>query len=77
MTRIERIAPFLDALSDDEFDELLSAAANAASDATVYDTLSATEKAQISDALARLDAGEGIAYAGVKAHLKAKLGCLP
>jgi hypothetical protein len=74
MTRIERIAPFLEALSDEEFDELLSAASYAAGDTTVYQTLSPAEKAEIGAAIDRLDAGMGVSFAELKARLKAKLG---
>jgi len=73
MTRSERIAPFLDALSNDEFDELLSAAVYAASNNTIYDTLSPAEKTEIAAAITRMDAGEGIPYAELKARLQAKL----
>lgn len=73
MTRIERIAPFLEALSDDAFEELLSAASYAATDETVYASLSAAEKDEITAAISRLDAGQGVSFAEVKAQLAAKL----
>lgn len=73
MSRIDRIAPFIEALSDDAFEDFLAAAAYAASDATIYATLPAGEKAEIDAALARLDAGEGVPYDEVKARLDAKL----
>lgn len=73
MTRIERLAPLLEKLSDDEFEELVAAAAYAAGSSTFYDTLSATAKTEILAAIARLDSGEGIAFEDVKARLKAKL----
>lgn len=73
MTRIERIAPFLNALPDDAFEEFLAAAAYAASDATLHSRLSTHEKALIDAAIDRLDAGQGIPYSDVKARLDAKL----
>ena len=73
MTRIERIAPFIEALPDDLFEDFLAAASYAASDATIYATLPAGEKAEIDAAIARLDAGEGVPYDEVKARLEAKL----
>jgi hypothetical protein len=76
MTRIERIAPFIEALSDEEFDELLSAATYAAGDVTVYQLLPDAEKAEIADAINRVDSGLGIPYADVKARLKAKLSSI-
>jgi predicted transcriptional regulator len=73
MTRIERIAPFIEALPDDLFEDFLAAASYAAGDATIYATLSAEQKAEIDAALARLDAGEGVPYDDVKARIDAKL----
>lgn len=73
MTRIERIAPFIKALSDDAFEDFLAAASYAAGDATIYATLPAGEKAEIDAAITRLDAGEGVPYDEVKARLDAKL----
>lgn len=73
MTRIERIAPFLSVLSDEEFDEFLSAASYAASSTTVYETLPASEKDKISAALARLDSGQGVSFKDVKARMTARL----
>jgi predicted transcriptional regulator len=73
MTRIERIAPLIEALSDDAFEDFLAAAAYAAGKATIYEKLSGKEKAEIDAAMARLDAGEGIAYDEVKARLDAML----
>jgi predicted transcriptional regulator len=73
MTRIERIAPYLEALSDDAFEDFLAAAVYAAGPETVYASLSHEEKAEIDAAIARLDAGEGVSYDEVKARLFAKL----
>jgi hypothetical protein len=73
MTRIDQIAPFIEAMSDDTFENFLAAAAQAIRKNTVYSTLSAEEKAKIDDALDRLDRGEGIPYSDVKARLDAKL----
>lgn len=73
MSRIERIAPFIEALSDDAFEDFLAAASYAAGDAAVYATLPESEKAEIDAALARLDAGEGVSYNEVKARLDAKI----
>ncbi|MCL4764746.1 MAG: hypothetical protein KJZ80_00755 [Hyphomicrobiaceae bacterium] len=73
MTRIERIAPFLEALSDDAFEDFLAAASYAASSDTIYETLSPAEKAEIDAAIARLDADEGVPYSDLKARLAAKL----
>ena len=73
MSRIERIAPFLNNLSDEEFDEFLSAASYAASTATVYETLPASEKDKITAALARLDSGHGVSFEDVKARMAARL----
>ena len=73
MTRIERIAPFIEALSDDAFEDVLAAASPAAGDATIYASLPAGEKAEIDAALSRLDAGEAVPYDEVKARLDAKL----
>jgi predicted transcriptional regulator len=71
MSRIERIAPFIEALSDDAFEDFLAAASYAAGDATIYASLPASEKTEIDAALARLDAGEGVPYDEVKARLDA------
>lgn len=73
MNRIDRIAPLIDALSDDAFEDFVAAAAYAAGSATVYATLPEAERAKIDAATARLDAGEGIPYSDVKARLEAKL----
>lgn len=73
MTRIERIAPFLEALSDDAFEDFLAAASHAARADTIYETLSPSEKAEIDAAIARLDANEGVPYDELKARLAAKL----
>lgn len=73
MTRIERIAPFIEALSDDAFEDFLAAASYAAGDATIYEALSPKEKADIDAAIARLDSGQGVPYDVVKVHLDAKL----
>lgn len=67
MTRIERIAPYIEALSDDAFESLLEAAAHAAGPGTIYATLPAEEKAEIDAAIARLDAGAGMSYDEFKA----------
>lgn len=73
MTRNERIAPFLEALSDDAFEDFLAAASHAASADTIYKTLSSSEKAEIDAAIARLDANEGVPYDEFKARLAVKL----
>lgn len=73
MTRIERIAPFIAALSDAAFEELLAGASYAAGDATVYATLTPEQKAEIDAAIARLDAGSGVPYDEVKARIAEKL----
>lgn len=73
MSRIDRIAPFIAALSDDAFEDFLAAASYAAGDAVIYATLPESEKAAIDAALARLDAGEGIPYDELKARLDAKI----
>ncbi len=73
MTRIERIAPFLDALPDDAFEDFLSAAAYAVSDSTIYAKLPEHEKVRIDAAIGRLDAGQGVPYAEVMSRLDAKL----
>jgi hypothetical protein len=73
MTRIERIAPYIEALSDDAFEDFLAAAAYAARDTTIYAALSAEDKAEIDAAIARLDAGQGVPYDQVKAHLARRL----
>lgn len=73
MNRIERIAPLLEALSDETFEDFLAAAAHAAATSTIYATLSETEKAEIDEAIASLDKGEGIAYETFKANRDAKL----
>ena len=61
MTRIERIAPFIEALSDDAFEDFLAAASYAAGEAAIYPTLTPQQKAEIDAAIVRLDAGEGAA----------------
>ena len=73
MTRIERKGPFIEALSEDAFEEFLAAASHAAGTGSVYDTLSAAERGQIDEAIALLDRGEGVPYETVKARLDAKL----
>ena len=73
MNRIDRIAPLIDALSDDAFEDFVAAAAHAAGSTTAYATLSDAERAKIDAATARLDAGEGVPYSEVKARLDAKL----
>lgn len=73
MTRIERLAPLLDKLSDDEFEELVAAASYAAGTTTIYASLPTAEKSEIQSAMRRLDAGEGVDYEDVKSRLKAKL----
>ncbi len=73
MNRIDRIAPLIDALPDDIFEDFVAAAAHAASDETIYAKLSAAERAKIDGAIARLDAGEGVSYDTVKARIDAKL----
>ncbi len=73
MNRIDRIAPLIDALPDDIFEDFVAAAAHAASDETIYAKLSTTERAKIDAAIARLDAGEGLNYDTVKARIDAKL----
>jgi hypothetical protein len=73
MNRIDRIAPLIDALPDDIFEDLVAAAAHAASDETIYAKLSAAERAKIDSAIARLDACEGVSYDAVKARIDAKL----
>ena len=47
MNRIDRIAPLIDALPDDIFEDFVAAAAHAASDETIYAKLSAAERATI------------------------------
>ncbi|HEY7669749.1 MAG TPA: hypothetical protein VH852_03840 [Hyphomicrobium sp.] len=74
MTRIERIAPYIEALSDDAFEDFLAAAAYVAGDATIYATLSAEDKAEIDAATARLDAGQGVPHDEVKARLTRRSG---
>jgi hypothetical protein len=73
MNRIDRIAPLIDALPDDVFEDFVAAAAHAAGDATVYAKLSEAERAELDSAIARLNAGDGIAYDTVKARIAAKL----
>jgi hypothetical protein len=73
MNRIDRIAPLIDALPDDVFEEFVAAAAHAAGDATVYAKLSEVERVKIDAAIARLDSGAGVAYDSVKARVVAKL----
>ena len=73
MNRIDRIAPIIDALPDDVFEDFVAAAAHATSDETIYAKLSAAERAKIDAAIARLDAGEGVSYDTVKARIDAKL----
>jgi hypothetical protein len=73
MSRIERIAPFLEALSDETFEDFLAAAAHAASASTIYAGLSDGDKAEIDEAIASLDKGEGIPYGTFKATRDAKL----
>jgi hypothetical protein len=73
MNRIDRIAPLIEALPDDVFEDFVAAAAHAAGDATVYSKLSKAEHAEIDTAVARLNLGEGVAYDAVKARVAAKL----
>ena len=73
MTRIERIAPFIEALSDDAFEDFLAAASYAAGEAAIYPTLTPEQKAEIDAAIVRLDAGEGVPYDVVKGRLDARL----
>jgi hypothetical protein len=73
MNRIDRLAPLIDALPDDVFEDFVAAAAHAAGDATVYEKLPKAERAEIDSAIARLDAGDGLAYDAVKARIAAKL----
>ncbi len=73
MNRIDRIAPLIDALPDDVFEDFVAAAAHAASDETIYAKLSTAERAKIDAAIARLDAGEGVSYDTFKARIDAKL----
>ena len=73
MNRLERIAPLIDALPDDVFEDFVEAAAYAAGDEAVYATLSENERAKIDEAIARLDQGKGVSYASVKARIAAKL----
>ncbi len=73
MNRIDRIAPLIDALPDDVFEDFLAAAAHAAGDAIVYAKLSEVEGADIDAAITRLNAGEGVAYDAVKTCIAAKL----
>lgn len=72
MTRIERIAPYLEALSDAAFEDLLAAASHAAGKSTIYATLSPEDKVEIDAAISRLDAGEGVPYDEFKARRDAK-----
>lgn len=53
--------------------EMLAEMAKAWSEPTVYSTLSDAEKAEIDDALDRLDRGEGVPWEDVKTRLDAKL----
>ena len=73
MNRMDRIAPLIDALPDDVFEEFVAAAKHAASDETIYANLAPTERTRIDSAIARLDAGEGVGYEVVKARMAAKL----
>lgn len=72
MTRIERIAPYLEALSDAAFEDLLAAASHAAGTSTIYASLSSQDKAEIDAAISRLDAGEGVSYEEFKVRREAK-----
>lgn len=72
INRIDRIAPLIDALPDDVFEDF-AAAAHAVGDATVYSKLSKADQAEVDAAIARLDAGDGVAYDAVKARIAAKL----
>ncbi len=73
MNRIDRIAPLIDALPDDVFEDFVAAAAHAAGDTTIYAKLSEAQRADIDTAIARLNAGDGVAYDAVKARIAAKL----
>jgi hypothetical protein len=73
MNRLERLAPLIDALPDDVFEDFVAAVAHAAGDTTVYATLAAGERAKIDAAITRLDAGQGVPYDAIKAGLEAKL----
>jgi predicted transcriptional regulator len=73
MNRLDRIAPLIDALPDDVFEDFVAAAEHAAGGATVYSKLSEAGRAEIDAALARLDSGQGVAYETVKARIAAKL----
>lgn len=73
MTRVDRIAPFIEAMSDDTFETFLAAAAGAVTRTTVYEMLGPEAKAEIDAAIARLDRGEGVPYATLKLRLEAKL----
>lgn len=73
MTRIDRIAPYIEALSDEAFEDLLAAISHVAGASTVYATLSEAERAEIDAAISRLDAGKGISYEAFKARRNARL----
>ena len=60
-------------MSEDAFEDFLAAASHAVGTTTVYASLSDDEKAAIDNAVARLDRGEGIPYADLKARLDEKL----
>jgi hypothetical protein len=75
MTRTEALARIRDALSrlPDERVEVLADLACAWTKPSVYSILPDAEKAEIDAALDRLDRGEGVPIAEVKARLEAKL----
>ena len=73
MNRIDRIAPLIDALPDDVFEDFVAAVSHAAGSETVYSTLNEAERAKIDGAVARLDAGKGVPYGDVKSRIDAKL----
>ena len=73
MNRIDRIAPLIDALSDDVFEDFVAAASHAADSETVYASLSEVERAKIDAAVARLNVGQGVPYSDVKSRIDIKL----
>ena len=73
MNRLERLAPLIDAMPDDVFEDFVAAAAYSSGDQTIYASLSEAERAKIDAAAARMEAGEGLPYDTVKARMAAKL----
>ena len=74
MTRIERIKPFIEALSDDAFEDFLAAATYAAGEATIYATLPGQEKAEIRAPRSPASTpARALPYDEVEARLDAKL----